>query len=208
MLTFLEAFLGYKETPLAAAMKAMLEVRRPAGHTRVEIGLAWHIVEDVAWHNGGTGGFAAFVGTDLKARTGVVVLSNAFTGLGVDDIGSHLLNPKVRLAHPEPPRPPDQHTEVPIDPKLLDRYTGRYQMPMKLVLEITCEGDRLFAQPLAEAQLNLATPKFELIAKGEKKFFNKVTGSEITFETGPEGRATSLIMHRPGREPMPALRIP
>ena len=31
MLTFLEAFLGYKESPLAPAMKAMLEVRRPAG---------------------------------------------------------------------------------------------------------------------------------------------------------------------------------
>ncbi len=31
MLTFLEAFLGYKESPLAPAMKAMLEVRRPLG---------------------------------------------------------------------------------------------------------------------------------------------------------------------------------
>ena len=31
MLTFLEAFLGYKESPLAPAMKAMLEVRRPVG---------------------------------------------------------------------------------------------------------------------------------------------------------------------------------
>ena len=31
LLTFLEAFLGYKESPLAPAMKAMLEVRRPAG---------------------------------------------------------------------------------------------------------------------------------------------------------------------------------
>ena len=41
MLTFLEAFLGYKESPLAPAMKAMLEVRRPVGKTKMEIGLAW-----------------------------------------------------------------------------------------------------------------------------------------------------------------------
>ena len=34
MLTFLEAFLGYKESPLAPAMKAMLEVRRPAGKAK------------------------------------------------------------------------------------------------------------------------------------------------------------------------------
>ena len=41
MLTFLEAFLGYKESPLAPAMKAMLEVRRPAGQAK--IGLGWLI---------------------------------------------------------------------------------------------------------------------------------------------------------------------
>jgi hypothetical protein len=39
MLTFLEAFLGYKESPLAPAMKAMLEVRRPAG--KAKTGLGW-----------------------------------------------------------------------------------------------------------------------------------------------------------------------
>jgi len=37
MLTFLEAFLGYRETPLAPAMKAMLEVRRPVGKTGFEM---------------------------------------------------------------------------------------------------------------------------------------------------------------------------
>jgi hypothetical protein len=35
-------------------------------------------------------------------------------------------------------------------------------------------------------------------------FFVKVPGLQVTFETGPEGRATSLIMHRAGREPIPA----
>ena len=43
MLTFLEAFLGYKESPLAPAMKAMLEVRRPVSKTTFEIGLGWSI---------------------------------------------------------------------------------------------------------------------------------------------------------------------
>ena len=42
MLTFLEAFLGYRESPLAPAMKAMLEVRRPAGQAK--IGLGWLII--------------------------------------------------------------------------------------------------------------------------------------------------------------------
>ena len=39
MLTLLEAFLGYRESPLAPAMRAMLEFRRPA--LKAEIGLGW-----------------------------------------------------------------------------------------------------------------------------------------------------------------------
>jgi len=38
MLTFLEAFLEYQETPLAPAMKAMLEVRRSAGQGKIGLG--------------------------------------------------------------------------------------------------------------------------------------------------------------------------
>jgi serine-type D-Ala-D-Ala carboxypeptidase/endopeptidase len=201
MLTFLEAFLGYKETLLAPAMKAMLEVRRPVGQTKSEIGLAWHILGDSAWHSGGTGGFRSFAGYDPKARTGVVVLSNAFTLSGVEDIGAHIWNRKVPLANPELPK---QRTEIHLDPKLLDNYTGRYQLAPNRILEITRDGDRLFAQAFAQA---IGGPKFEVFAESEKNFFVKVTSSQITFETGPEGRATSLTMHRVGREPLPAPRL-
>jgi len=204
MLTFLEALLGYKDSPLAPAMKAMLEVRRPAGQT--EIGLGWLIYStdgrEIAWHNGGTGGFRSFVGYDPTARIGVVVLSNAG---GVDDIGLHLLNPKLPLVNPEPPR---QHTEIHIDPKLLDNYTGRYQLTANLIFEITRDGDRLFAQGFAQVTGQaIVLPKFELFAEGENNFFAKVSDSQIAFETGPEGRATSLIMNRAGRELMPAARL-
>jgi serine-type D-Ala-D-Ala carboxypeptidase/endopeptidase len=211
MLTFLEAFLGYKESPLAPAMKAMLEVRRPAGQTR--IGLGWLIYStdgrEIAWHNGGTVGFRSFVGYDPKERIGVVVLSNAFTPSGVDDIGLHLLNPKLPLANPEPPKQP---TEIHIDPKLLDHYAGRYQVTPNLILEITRDGDRLFAQAFVQLPHNrsgdsTAAPKFELFAEGEKNFFARVTDKQIAFETGSEGRATSLILYSAGREPMPAARL-
>jgi serine-type D-Ala-D-Ala carboxypeptidase/endopeptidase len=201
MLTFLEAFLGYKETPLAPAMKSMLEVRRPVGKTKGEIGLAWHILGESAWHSGGTGGFRSFAGYDARARVGVVVLSNASTPSGVDDIGGHIWNPKVPLANPEPPK---QRTGIHIDPKLLDNYTGRYQLAPNRVLEITCDGGRLFAQAFAQA---FGGPKFEVFAESEKNFFVKVTGSQIIFETGSKGRATSLIIRQAGREPMPAPRL-
>ena len=205
MLTFLEAFLGYKESPLAPAMKAMLEVRRPCGQAK--IGLGWLISStdgrEIAGHDGGTGGFRSFVGYDPKERIGVVVLSNASTPIGVVDIGLHLLNPKLPLANPEPPQ--SSSTEIHIDPKLLDNYTGRYQVTPNLIFEITRDGDRLFAQGFAQAATAspIALPKFELFAEGEKNFFARVADNQITFETGPDGRATSLILHRAGRD-MPA----
>ena len=50
-------------------------------------------------------------------------------------------------------------------------------------------------------------PVFEMFAEGGDIFFIKVTGGRISFETGPDGRATRLIMHRVGREPSPAPRL-
>jgi len=205
MLTFLEAFLGYRESPLAPAMKAMLEPRRPVGRTGCEIGLGWHIFGESAWHDGGTGGFRSFVGYDPKASVGVVALSNAFTLTGVDDIAVHLLNPNAPLADLDPPK---LDTEIPMDPRLLDRYTGRYQLPDR-ILEIARNGDRLFAQVTAVGGKPIAGPVFEMFAESERIFFVKVTGGRIGFETGSDGRATSLMMHRKdGREPMPAARLP
>ncbi|HEY6344574.1 MAG TPA: serine hydrolase [Bryobacteraceae bacterium] len=206
MLTFLEALLGYKESPLAPAMKVMLEVRRTADQTT--IGLGWLIISadgrEIAWHSGGTGGFRSWAGYDPNERVGVVVLSNASTLTGVDDIGLHLLNPTLPLANPEPPK---QRNEIHIDPKLLDNYTGRYQVTPNLTLEITRDGDRLFGQGFAQVNgQDLVLPRFEVFAEGEKNFFARVTDSQITFETGPEGRATSLILHKAGRD-MPSPRL-
>jgi serine-type D-Ala-D-Ala carboxypeptidase/endopeptidase len=206
MLTFLEACLGYKESPLETAMKAMLEVRRPAGKTKFEIALGWNILGEIVCHDGSTGGFRSFIGYDPKARIGVVALSNASTPGSIDDICIHLLNPKLPLANPEPPKQP---SGIPIDPKLLDNYTGRYQLAPNRILEITRDGDRLFAQVTTQAAGQpIAGPKFEIFAESENNFFVKATGSKIIFETGPEGPGTSLIMHRAGREPMSAPRTP
>ncbi len=109
------------------------------------------------------------------------------------------------LANPEPPK---QHTEILIDPKLLDYYTGRYQVTPNLIFEITREGDHLFAQGFAQFNGQaMVLPKFELFAEGEKKFFVRVSDSQITFETGTGGRASSLILRKGGRD-MPAARLP
>jgi CubicO group peptidase (beta-lactamase class C family) len=189
MLTFLAANLGYTKSPLAPAMAAMLKVRRPTGQPGLEIALGWHIYtingKEVVWHNGGTGGYRSFMGFDPKAGVGIVVLSNTFTGAGVDDIGRHLLDASVPLMK--------EHKEVAVDPKLFDGYTGRYELAPNFIMTVTREGDHLMTQATGQ-------PKIEIFPEGNRDYFVKVVDAQITFVTDSSGRATELILHQGGAD--------
>jgi len=192
LLTFLAANLGYTKSPLAPAMAAMLRVRRPTDESGLEIALGWHIFttngKEIIWHNGGTGGYRSFVAYDPKARTGVVALSNAFTGVGVDDIGRHLLDPNVPLA-----KPPKEHKETTVDPNLYDEYVGTYQLAPDVIFTLTREGTHLFAQLTGQG-------KAEIFPEGDRDYFYKVVDAQITFVTDSGGKATELILHQNGRD--------
>ena len=94
LLTFLEANLGLRESPLREAMEHAHAPRVEDQMLGMEIGLGW-IVHDskegrIVWHNGGTGGYSSFIGFDPESQVGVVVLSN--TADPVDSLGFRLLN--------------------------------------------------------------------------------------------------------------------
>lgn len=189
LLAFVAANLGYTKSPLAPAMAAMLKVRRPTGQPGLEVALGWHIFtaggKEIIWHNGGTGGYRSFIGFDPKARVGVVVLSNAKTEAGVDDIGRHLLDPSVPLLTPK------EHKQVAVDSKLFETYLGRYQLAPDFIITITREGDHFFEQATGQ-------PKAEIFPESERDYFLKVVDAQITFVTDSNGRATELILHQGG----------
>src|SRR5262245_57007498 len=192
LLNFLAANLGYSKSPLAPAMAAMLKTRRPTGRPDLEIALGWHILtgngKEIVWHNGGTGGYRSFMGYDAAARIGVVALSNAQTAVGVDDIGRHLLDVSLPLA-----KPPEQHKEVKVDPKVFDGYVGTYQLAPAFTLAVTREGNHLFVQATGQ-------PKFEVFPESDREYFIKVVDAQITFVTDGQGQATELILHQGGRD--------
>ena len=101
MLTFLAGEPRLRQDAARAGDGRMLAARRPTTLPNMTIGLAWHVVKrhgkDIVWHNGGTAGYRTFIGFDPAARVGVVVLSNAGTAAGPDDIGRHLLDADVPL---------------------------------------------------------------------------------------------------------------
>ena len=92
LLTFLEANLGLRESPLHQAMELARTPQRTDPALGMDIGLGWIIAtegdRDFVWHNGATGGYASFIGFDAEAGEGFVILSNS--GLSVDNLAYRL----------------------------------------------------------------------------------------------------------------------
>jgi CubicO group peptidase (beta-lactamase class C family) len=190
MLKFVAANLGLNKSPLLAAMQMAHQSRHDTGTPDLEIGLNWHILKKfdtlIVWHNGGTGGYHSFIGFDPKVRKGVVVLSNSTND--IDDIGRHLLVSQYPVAKFEPPK---ERKAIKVDPKILDAYVGEYQVVPGFGLNVSREGDQLFAQATGQ-------DKFELFAETEIDFFLKVVNAQITFVKDDKGQVTSLVLHQNG----------
>lgn len=190
MIKFVEASMGKTESPLSGAIRMQTETRFPAGSPNLSIALAWHKSAinggEIMWHNGQTGGYHSFIGFDKKRGVGVVVLAN--TAADIDDIGLHLLDREIPLKKLEAKK---GKTAIKLDPKILDRYVGDYELVPTFVIAITKQDDHLMLQATAQ-------PKFELFAESEKEFFLKVVDAQITFVKDGAGNVTELILHQGG----------
>jgi D-alanyl-D-alanine-carboxypeptidase/D-alanyl-D-alanine-endopeptidase len=93
MMRFARANLAAPNGPLGRVLARTYERRHGAGRPDLSIGLGWIIRRagdrDVLWHNGGTGGYRAWLGLDFRAKRAVVVLANSQHG--PDDLGNALL---------------------------------------------------------------------------------------------------------------------
>jgi D-alanyl-D-alanine-carboxypeptidase/D-alanyl-D-alanine-endopeptidase len=198
MLSFLAAQLGYKNSSLDPAIAATRSKKTPAGGG-MEIGLGWLMRpkkgSEIIWHNGGTGGYRSFAGFDLKAKTGVVVLTNAFTNAGVDDLGFHLLDPESQLLPPNSPliQPVKQRKEITLDSDTLDLYAGKYQFAPNAVFTITRKDNQLFAQLTGQGTS-------EIYPESKTDFFFRIVDAQILFKTDSQGRANALVLRQSGRD--------
>jgi hypothetical protein len=88
--------------------------------------------------------------------------------------------------------PAKSEKTVKVDPKLLDAYVGRYELPM-FVLAITKEGDRLFGQPEGDT-------KEELIPESEAEFSVTNVGAKVKFVKDDKGEVTHIVLNLNGQE--------
>ena len=188
---FLEMALGNRSSPLAPAMAMTLGERHPTERPRVEVGLGWFLStsykDEIVWKDGGTGGYATFVGFSMKSHRASILLSNTADYGPNLRLGVHLVNSAYAL--------PKLRRAVPVDPAVLASYAGRYMLAPTFVLTVRAEGGRLFVQATAQ-------PEYEVFAEDDANFFYRVVDAQITFDR-PDNDATpplTLTLHQNGRD--------
>jgi hypothetical protein len=188
-MTLIEGFAADRSA-IAALLPTMLATKRQGPGFQQALG--WMVLEggpgdEMIYHDGQTVGFASAVAYDPRARTGVIVLSNAASGVG--DIARHLLRPSIPLTKPAAPAP--RRTEIAVDPALFDRYAGSYEPGPGVVFAVSREGDALMLQLPG-------LPKLRLRPESDRNFFvAENTQLTLTFEVDAAGAVTKLLLKAP-----------
>lgn len=195
MLLFLKANLGQTQTPLQSALFLAQKSQRPIEGPG-SIGLAWHILPDgkTTWHNGRTGGYCSLAAFDREKQKGVVVLCNSIAN-EVDILGFGLL----RMLEGTDPKPIKIKPVAQIDPNLLAKYVGEYELAPGAVLTLTRNNDRLMAQLTGQGA-------YRIYPSSETEFFYRVVDAQITFVKNEKGEVEKLVLHQNGRD-LPAKKI-
>jgi CubicO group peptidase (beta-lactamase class C family) len=134
-------------------------------------------------HSGGIQGFNTALAYYPDDMLTVVVLSNV-NGSAPDDMAKKL----AAVAHGEPVKLMTERKEITLDPKLLARLAGAYQMAPGVNMLVTLEDNQLFTklgtqQPVA------------IYPESQTMFFLKVVDAQVEFPNSNE-----LILHQNGRD--------
>ncbi|WP_179008310.1 serine hydrolase [Winogradskyella forsetii] len=196
MVNFIKANMETNNSSLNKAMKLSHQIAFSDATKNFNIGLGWHFAKNdsIIWHNGGTGGYRAFIGFNKNTDEGVVVLTNS-TFL-VDAIGLKVLGQDVKLELPKKREFPDI---VEVDEALLESYTGKYQLAPEFFISIKRVGNQLLAQATNQQE-------FEIYASSKNEFFLKVVEASVTFNSNDSGETTGLVLHQGGRS-MPGKKV-
>jgi CubicO group peptidase (beta-lactamase class C family) len=189
MMRFLDACQGRQKSSLTPAIASLLNVRRQTDGKQIYAAAGWFVEnahnDELVVKDGGTGGYAAFIGYSARTEIAADLLSNAASWTVTPALGRHLLNADYRL--------PTLHRQVPIDRTKLSAYTGRYPLTPRFVLTVTDKDGRLMVQATGQDE-------FEVFPESHTRFFYRVVDAQITFELSPDGTASALVLHQNGKD--------
>lgn len=177
---------------LGNALAESHRARFDKGPSGMSVGLAWHRLpgsagDTIVWHNGGTGGFASFLGYSTKRRVGVVILTNA--AVGPDPIAMHWLT-GAPLPPASRPRNADR-AAVRLDPSTLDRYVGSFEIAPGFALVIARAGDGLTLTATGQATI-------ALLAESPTRLFVREADADFEVEFDAAGRVVAVTLLQGG----------
>jgi CubicO group peptidase (beta-lactamase class C family) len=139
-------------------------------------------------HGGGINGFNTQLTYYPDDKLTVVVLANV-NGSAPGEIADKL----SAIAHGEAVKLQTEHKAITVDPKVLARYVGTYELSTDAKMLITLVGNQL-SEKLGGQQT------FPIFPESETLFFLKVVDAQIEFERDSSGVVTDLILHQGGRD--------
>jgi CubicO group peptidase (beta-lactamase class C family) len=170
---------------------------RYVGYYELQPGLVFHITREEAQlfaQLTGQAKFPVYPESETEFFFKVVEARLSFVagaGGAIDHVVLHQNGDRKarRLASYQPP----VHAEVPVDPTILARYVGQYELAPGMRFDVRLDGEHL-AVKLGNQ------PRFPVFAESETKFFYKVIEAQITFNLDGAGKVTSLILHQSGAD--------
>lgn len=191
LLKLLDLFLnGRGPGDLPRAARLMLTADRPGDREDTRMALGWRRTladgETFYWSDGSGDGSRAFMGFNPGRRIAVVALANAATGLGIDDIGAHVLAPgqAVDLTIPK------AHGQISLPTAALDRFVGLYRYAPGDEFPVT-RGARGLPVGAGPSQ-------FPIYPETPTRFFAKVADMQLDFAAGL-GPSPSVVLHQEGK---------
>ncbi|KSB89329.1 penicillin-binding protein [Caulobacter vibrioides] len=144
---------------------------------------------------GPTAFFARVVDAQLTFTVGADGRASAVT---LHQNGQNTLAPRLADGV-EPPAAPTPKA-VTLSPQALDALVGRYALAPTMILTVTRQEGKLFAQLTGQ-------PTFEVFPQSPTEVTWAVVRARAEFVLGADGKAVSLVLHQNGRA-LPAPRVP
>ncbi len=103
-----------------------------------------------------------------------------------------LVSDLLKKYNVKPAEPKKIKTEIKVSEKILDTYTGTYELTPEILVVISLENGQLHAQVKGQ-------PKFKLFAQKENYFFYKAFDADIEFVSSSKNVVEELILHQGGQ---------
>jgi CubicO group peptidase (beta-lactamase class C family) len=140
-------------------------------------------------HGGVNAGFESLFVAYEQNGEGAVVMTNVQGG---SQIAAEIMG-SIATEYHWPDFHPVVRTTVKVDPAILARYVGTYELAPTFSIVVTLENNQLMAQATNQ-------PKFPIFPQSETEFFLKLVDAQLEFFKDDKGQTSYLMLHQNGHD--------